>query len=98
MDHNVDLERNSESTIMPLNLPPPLIVNPDDKRTTWKSCCFTVDKHAVAFFSQLFVCCGVMLFCMYQLLHQEDCQGQQMYSGLLTLILGVLIPTPKVKK
>jgi hypothetical protein len=73
--------------------------NNDDGKdnSTWNSCCLSVDKDAVLFFSQFGISVGVISFCLYQLLHIPDCEGQNAYTGLLTLILGVWLPSPKMK-
>jgi hypothetical protein len=64
----------------------------------WKSCCLTVDKRAVLFFSQLSISILVILFCCFQLIRLENCEAQSLYSGILTLILGVWCPSPKMTK
>jgi len=69
-----------------------------DENHLWKSCCFELDRHATVFFSQLIVCILVISFCMYQLLHSKSCETDQLYSSILTLVLGVLIPSPRVHK
>jgi hypothetical protein len=66
----------------------------ENKRDRWKSCCFTIDRQVTIFFSQLTVCIMVISFCMYQLIHSKSCERDQLYSSILTLILGVLIPQP----
>jgi hypothetical protein len=63
----------------------------------WTSCCLEVDKNAVQFFSQLGISIGVISFCLYQLVHLTECEQQQAYSSLLTLVLGVWLPSPKMK-
>ena len=65
---------------------------------TWDSCCFRLDRRAAMFFSQLFISLLVMVFCLYQLLTKSSCETDALYSGLLTLILGVYLPQPKIKK
>ena len=68
----------------------------ENKRDMWKSCCFTIDKGSTIFFSQITICTLVISFCMYMLIHSKSCERDQLYSGILTLILGVLIPSPRV--
>ena len=64
---------------------------------TWTSCCLKVDRSAVIFFSQLSISIGTISFCLYQLIHLTECEQQQTYSSLLTLVLGVWLPSPKMK-
>lgn len=71
-------------------------VSENRRSTMWRSCCFTLDRHATVFFSQLVVCIMVISFCMYQLVNSDSCERDQLYSSILTLILGVLIPSPRV--
>lgn len=62
---------------------------------TWKSCCMLLDRRAVQYFTQIGIITGVMMFCIYQLTSLEGCDSQQTYMGLLTLLLGILIPNPQ---
>jgi hypothetical protein len=64
---------------------------------TWKSCCILMDRRAAVFFSQLGLCGIVVLFCMYQLIHSVSCERDALYSGILTLILGIIIPAPSIR-
>ena len=70
----------------------------DDDDNTWKSCCVRSDKRAISFFSQLSISVLVIVFCLYQLIHLTTCNDQQAYIGLLTLILGVWLPAPAMRR
>jgi hypothetical protein len=63
--------------------------------TQWKSCCITCDRRVLQFFSQLIIICMIMMFCIYQLSRLLSCTDQQTYVGILTMLIGVLIPNPK---
>ena len=65
---------------------------------TWQSCCLTLDKRATIFFSQLTIAMTVTIFCIYQLIHLDNCEAQSLYSSILTLVLGVFLPSPKMRK
>ena len=65
---------------------------------TWDSCCFKMDKRATMFFSQLAISALTMGFCIYQLVHLDNCEAQSLYSSILTLVLGVYLPSPKLNK
>jgi Sec-independent protein secretion pathway component TatC len=64
---------------------------------TWKSCCLTTDKRFLLFGTQFFVMLLIIIFCIVQLVKNNDCDSQRAYSSLLTFIIGVMIPTPRVK-
>lgn len=67
---------------------------------TWTSCCLRTDRAAVFFFSQLGISLLVMSFCLYQLsIPQtvEALESRQYYSGTVTLIVGVWLPSPRMR-
>ena len=64
---------------------------------TWKSCCLSMDRQAVQYFTQLAVISSVMSLCIYKLATDSSCEVQTSFTGLLTLLIGVLIPSPKFK-
>ena len=65
----------------------------------WRSCCFgDVNKDAMVFFTQISILFSFMSFCCYQLVSLEDCEAQQLYTSLITLCLGILCPSPKMRK
>jgi hypothetical protein len=66
--------------------------------TIWRSACFTLDKRATIFFTQIGIIVMVMAFAIYQLLSTPSCEGQQAYLGLLTLLLGLVVPSPRLQK
>jgi hypothetical protein len=65
---------------------------------SWVSCCFKTDRRAVIYFSQFGLSISVVIMCIYQLLTKDDCNSNQLFLGLLTLILGVYLPQPKIHK
>ena len=71
----------------------------DEKyNNTWTSCCVNLDRRAVQYFTQIVVISSIMGFSIYQLLRLDTCEGQQAYMGLLTFLIGILIPSPKFSK
>ena len=62
---------------------------------TWKSCCLVMDRRAIQFFSQLIIISSIMLFCIIQLIHdnQNDSHRPE-YMSSLTFLIGVLIHSP----
>ena len=66
---------------------------------TWQSCSgCTLDKRATIFFSQLLIALIIILFCIYQLIHSESCERDSLYSSILTLVLGVFLPNPRMER
>ena len=74
------------------------VVPADNSDNTWKSCCYEMNKNAVQYFTTIAIICGIMGFCIYKLSTDESCAGQTAYMGLLTLLLGILSPSPAFKK
>ena len=69
----------------------------DGQDNTWKSCCLSMDRRAVQYFTQLAVISSVMSLCIYKLATDGSSEVQTSFTGLLTLLIGVLIPSPKFK-
>lgn len=64
----------------------------------WRSCCFgDINKNAMVFFTQVVVLFFFLCFCCSQLIRLETCESQQLYTSLVTLVLGILCPNPKIK-
>lgn len=64
----------------------------------WKSCCLSADKSFVMYITQLSMILLVICFCIAQLLTKSDCATQTTYVGLLTLLIGLVIPSPAIRK
>ena len=64
----------------------------------WKSCCgLELDKNAVQYFTTIGIICAIMSFAIYKLCIDESGANQTAYMGLLTLLLGILSPSPMFK-
>jgi len=84
----------------PLNDPE----NPDRQRVIindssyiWRSCCLEVDKRVVVFTSQFIITLMIITFSLYQLAQKNTCEHQQFYSSLITMLIGIFLPSPRVK-
>ena len=55
-----------------------------------------VDPRAVAYFTQMFIGIGVLVFAGAQLVLQPSCTQQQAYLGLFTFVIGLLLPGPAI--
>lgn len=64
----------------------------------WRSCCFQADVKAIQYFTQVLIITCVMSLCVYQLITNASCEAQTGYMGLLTLLLGLLVPAPRIKQ
>lgn len=72
---------------------------PPEERKVWRSCCFgEVNKEAMVFFSQVIILFSFLSFCCAQLIRVDSCEGQQLYSSLITLVLGILCPSPTIRR
>ena len=69
-----------------------------EQENTWKSCCYDLNKNAVMYFTTIIIITGIMAFCIYKLSINLTCESQTVYMGLLTLLLGILAPSPVFKK
>ena len=66
---------------------------------SWRSCCNSkIDRRATIFFSHFLLALFVVLFSCYQLVHLQNCEAQSLYSGIITFILGIYCPSPKLSK
>jgi hypothetical protein len=63
----------------------------------WESCCFKLDRRSVEFFSRLTIILLSLIFCFERLTKLEQCDAQP-YLGLLTLLIGIIIPSPTIQK
>tara|TARA_R110000868_G_scaffold355510_2_gene617030 strand:- start:609 stop:950 length:342 start_codon:yes stop_codon:yes gene_type:complete len=72
-----------------------LKVEDEKYKDTWESCCLVMDRRAVQYFTQIVIIGSTMAFSIAQLYRIDTCEGQQAYLGLLTLLIGILIPNPK---
>ena len=74
----------------------------DDERkfnhdNTYKSCCLTIDKRALNYFTQAFFSGSIIIFCIAMLSMNTDCDTFSRYSPLLTFVIGVWVPNPTMR-
>ena len=62
----------------------------------YKSCCLLIDKRFAEFVVKLVVF-AVIGFSLYKLNTLDDCDKQQPYLALLTLLIGLLFPTHRLR-
>ncbi len=67
--------------------------NDDDNQLN--TCCGrTSDKRLLTFIASLSISILIIMLCSYQLITKLDCVSQNVYVGILTLIIGVWCPHP----
>lgn len=62
----------------------------------WRSCCLILDSRAVLFFSQLVISIAIIIFCIRQLMQFNDGDSQRNYGMLLTFMIGLWFPAPRI--
>ena len=70
----------------------------EPKPRIWHSCCLTADKDFCMYITQIALIFFVILFCIYQLLTLKECIYQTVYTSMLTLLIGLVIPSPAIRK
>ena len=68
-----------------------------DNRRVWHSCCLTCDKDVVQYITKYSMLVLLMGFFSVELHLSETCEQTQLFTGLLTMIVGVALPNPKLK-
>ncbi len=70
----------------------------EDKKyeNEWSSCCFKIDRRATRYFTQLGIAIMIISFCIVQLIRNDTCESQQLYSGILMTVIGVMLPSPSL--
>ena len=64
---------------------------------TYKSCCLTIDKRALTYFTQSIFSASIIGFCIGMLINNTDCDTFSRYSPLLTFVIGIWVPNPNMK-
>jgi len=71
---------------------------PADRRVMrWHSCCLTCDKDFVEYFVKYVLLAGLIIFFAVELHLSQKCESDQLYTGLLTLVIGIALPSPRLK-
>ena len=70
---------------------------PSDKaRKVWKSCCLTLDADFIMYMTKTITLIGLIIFFSYELSTSENCERQNIYQSLLCMVIGILIPSPRM--
>ena len=82
-----------------MNLPPVVIpVNDKNENVSerWGMCCSSVYKSEVVFFVQILFLFTILIFSIVQIALKA--QNLEIYFSLISSIIGILIPQPKMTK
>jgi hypothetical protein len=66
-------------------------------RIVWRSCCLKCDRDIVQFIVKYIILVGLIIFFAIQMAYVDTCEQQQTWSNLLTFVVGLAIPSPKIK-
>lgn len=69
-----------------------------NKVRVWRSACIEIDREFVVFMSSYFVLTGLLTFFCVGLYKAESCEQSNLYQSLLLLILGVILPSPRMNR
>lgn len=67
-----------------------------DTKNKWELCCSSVYKSEVVFFCQILFLFIILIFSMVQIVMKAN--NIEIYFSLISTIIGVLIPQPKMNK
>ena len=62
----------------------------------WRSCCIELNRDFTVFFTKYIILIGLMVFFSAELHLSITCEDKQLFMSLLTLIIGVAIPSPRL--
>jgi len=60
----------------------------------WKSCCFELDSHMVAYFGQFIFSMAVLGFCALMLIKADgSCEQSSSYINIISFMMGKILST-----
>lgn len=66
-------------------------------RKVWKSCCLTLDADFVMYMTKNLTLIGLITFFAYELSVSETCERQNIFQSLLCMVVGILVPSPRMR-
>jgi len=98
---NLPMVQSQNSKLVELEVKHHINVEDDERsfshQNYWTSCCLKMDKRAVLFFSQLIFSLSICSFSIGMMVYNQDCPTYSRFSPLLTMIIGVWMPSPIFK-
>jgi len=73
-----------------------LEANIENKDKRWEFCCSSVYKAEVVFLTQILFLFIIMIFSILQIVNKAS--NVEIYFSLISSIIGILIPQPKMQK
>lgn len=70
----------------------------DESNGIYRSCCTMIDSRVLSFAVQSVVIILILVFSMYQAANISNSEARQTYIVIVTTILSVYLPTPKIRK
>jgi hypothetical protein len=71
------------------------MISPEEKKDNndaWRSCCFTLDKGCIAYFSQLIFSLSTLSFCAIMLIKANgECNQSSPYINIISFMLGKIL-------
>ena len=71
--------------------------NKKGKSRVWRSACIECDKDFVVFVASYFILAGLLFFFGAGLWTAETCEQSNLYQSLMLLVLGVILPSPRLR-
>jgi hypothetical protein len=68
----------------------------EDKTDKWRLCCSSVYKAEVVFMTQILFLFTILIFSIVQITMRAE--NLEIYFSLISSIIGILIPQPKMNK
>ena len=62
----------------------------------WVSCCLKTDKRAILYFTQAGLSACICAFTISMMVINQDCSTFARWSSLLSLVVGIWCPNPKL--
>jgi hypothetical protein len=66
------------------------------QKNKWSLCCYSkgTDARLLQFIATFIISIVLLIFSCYQLSYTSDCEGTNLYTGLITLVVGVWLKSP----
>lgn len=73
-----------------------LQVDSTKQKNKWSLCCYSkgTDARLLQFIASFAISITLLIFSCYQLAYVTDCQGENLYTGIITLVVGVWLKSP----
>ena len=68
----------------------------EKQKKEWVSCCFKVDKAMVVFIVQTAVLASTLAYASVQLAYTDDCNKSRIWSSIMTMVIGIIMPAPRL--